>query len=720
MKKLISLTLCLLILLGVMAPFSALAQDARHKTVRVGWYESTYCFRDQYGRRGGIAYEYQQRIAAHTGWTYEYVEESWPILLQMLIDGEIDLLSDVSYMEERAKLMLYPSLAMGSESYYIYIDADNTKINPENLQSFNGCRIGVNKGSYQQKLLQDWAEKNKLTPEIEELTDDEAYSMIMLSRGNIDALVSMNSFGAQERVVPVCKIGSSDYYFAINKDRPDLLAELNRALIAVQDEDPYFNQRMFDEYVQLTRTNAFLLPSQEEWLSAHGAVRVGYWDNYLPFCALDKVTGQITGALKDYLAHAAHILKNADILFEPVPFASTDAAIAAMKAGEVDCVFPVNLSTYDGETMGLLTVNPIMQTEMSLLTRADDLAENALKRNITVAVDRGNVNIETFIKDDVPGWTIRNFDTPEDCFRAVSAREADGLLACNYRAFEYEPLRKRYRLAALPTGETMGLSFAVTQENPELYSILNKIANLSSGEDMEYALVTYMYSNQKVSLWEFLEDNWIAVVLFITALFSVLLFLLRKKLNAERKVNEQEKQIEAALRRELAQKEQLRSVIEMAYRDPLTGVKSKHAYVEAEERMNRRIANGEVSAFGVVLFDLNGLKEINDSQGHEVGDRYIREACRIICARFKHSPVFRLGGDEFVTILEGEDFGNREQLLGEFDSLMDTNLREGRITVAFGCACFDPAQDQSMHTVLERADANMYRRKKQMKEAERE
>ncbi len=74
----------------------AFAQESREKTVRVGWYESTYCYRDQFGRRRGIAYEYQQKIAAHTGWIYEYVEDSWPNLLQMLMDGKIDLLSDVS------------------------------------------------------------------------------------------------------------------------------------------------------------------------------------------------------------------------------------------------------------------------------------------------------------------------------------------------------------------------------------------------------------------------------------------------------------------------------------------------------------------------------------------------------------------------------------------------------------------------------------------------
>ncbi len=515
-------------------------------------------------------------------------------------------------------------------------------------------------------LLRDWKEKNGVSLEIAELTVDEADSMRMLTRGDIDAYVSLDSFGAQERVIPVSKIGSSDFYFVINNERPDLLAELNSALSAIQDEDPYYNQRLFDEYVQLTKTNAFLTPSLEEWLANHGTIRLGYLDDYLPFCDADNTTGALTGALKDY---------------------------------------------HNGEMMGVLTVIPIMKTEMSVLARTGDRPEIAQGKNLTVAIDEGNVNFETLIKSEIPDWTIKYYPSVDACCRAVAEGETDLVLASNYRMNDYEPLRIKYKLAALPSGETMGLSCAVNMDTPELYSILNKIANLSSSEDMEYALVSYMYSNQKVSFLDFLKDNWVGVLLFVTAVFAALLFLLYKKLNAERQVKD-------SLQRELEQKEQLKSVTRMAYTDDLTGVKSKHAFAEAEEKMDRRIEQKAVEGFAMVLFDLNDLKEINDSQGHEVGNQYIKEACRTICTRFKHSPVYRVGGDEFVAILEGADFENRDALLSAFDQQMDANLAQGKITIASGCAVFDPSADKSAHRVLERADEKMYQRKKQMKGAD--
>lgn len=297
----------------------------------------------------------------------------------------------------------------------------------------------------------------------------------------------------------------------------------------------------------------------------------------------------------------------------------------------------------------------------------------------------------------------------------MASGEADGVLACNYRMGDYEPFRTKYKLVALPTGETMNLSFAINADNPELYSILNKIANLSPSEDMEYALVAYMYANQKVSLLDFLEDNWMGVLLFITAVFAAILFLLYQKLNAERRVNAQQRVIEAGLRRELRQKEQLKSVTQIAYTDALTGVKSKHAYLEAEERLDQGIADHSVTEFAIVLFDLNNLKGINDNLGHEIGDRYIKEACRIICDRFKHSPVYRIGGDEFVAVLEGGDYDNRGALLAAFEKQMDANLAQGKIAVASGCASFDPSADKRAHAVLERADSKMYQRKKRMK-----
>ena len=321
MKRIISfLTACIVLMLSAVIALPVSAADKDEKIVRVGWYESSYSHIDQFGRRCGLVYEYQQKIAAHTGWTYEYVQDSWPNLLQMLKEGKIDLMSDVSYTEERAGTMLYSSYEMGTESYYLYIDAENNEINSEQLTTINGKKIGVNKGSIQEGMLKEWAKKNSIDLEIVELVGDSNDSLAKIKSGEIDALLTIDTISVDAKMIPVCKIGSSDFYFTVNKDRPDLLNELNKAMSRIQDEDPYFNQRIMDDYVNLTKTNAFLVPSQEKWLNSHGAICVGYVEDYLPFCALDKSTGELTGALRDFIANATNGLKNAVIQFKTVPF----------------------------------------------------------------------------------------------------------------------------------------------------------------------------------------------------------------------------------------------------------------------------------------------------------------------------------------------------------------------------------------------------------------
>lgn len=154
----------------------------------------------------------------------------------------------------------------------------------------------------------------------------------------------------------------------------------------------------------------------------------------------------------------------------------------------------------------------------------------------------------------------------------------------------------------------------------------------------------------------------------------------------------------------------------MAYKDPLTGVKNKLAYLEAQKSIETRMIDGVMNNFGVVVFDVNGLKRVNDTQGHDAGDEYIKNACRIICQQFKHSPVFRIGGDEFVVILEGEDYDNRVRLVEIFDKQIEDNQSNGQIIISCGLDEYDSKNDSSYNDVFKRADQKMYARKKRLKD----
>ncbi len=154
---------------------------------------------------------------------------------------------------------------------------------------------------------------------------------------------------------------------------------------------------------------------------------------------------------------------------------------------------------------------------------------------------------------------------------------------------------------------------------------------------------------------------------------------------------------------------------DVAYKDPLTGVKSKHAYVEYERDMAEKIYRGDAGEFAVVVCDVNGLKHINDTLGHQAGDQYIRAASDLICESFKHSPVFRIGGDEFAILLKGQDFDNRNEILAALNERIEKNIGTGSVVASLGMTEFDPRQDNTFHAVFTRADGLMYQRKMELK-----
>lgn len=176
------------------------------------------------------------------------------------------------------------------------------------------------------------------------------------------------------------------------------------------------------------------------------------------------------------------------------------------------------------------------------------------------------------------------------------------------------------------------------------------------------------------------------------------------------------KQLEKHISNEELQKAELGSTRKLAYTDALTGVKNKLAFTEAQEDIQNSLKEGLISELGIIVCDLNSLKDVNDNQGHESGDIYIKQASKLICNIFKHSPVYRIGGDEFVVILQGEDYGNREQLLNNFDKIMYENMLKDEVVISTGLDIYYAEKEDTFQIVFERADKKMYARKKLLKD----
>jgi diguanylate cyclase (GGDEF)-like protein len=162
------------------------------------------------------------------------------------------------------------------------------------------------------------------------------------------------------------------------------------------------------------------------------------------------------------------------------------------------------------------------------------------------------------------------------------------------------------------------------------------------------------------------------------------------------------------------EKENAKAFRNLANTDSLTGVRNKHAYSENEAAINQQIQAGQLEKLAVIVGDINGLKYVNDMQGHAAGDQLIRDACALICEYFTHGAVFRVGGDEFAVVLQGKGYDTMPEVIRELNRKVEENIKKNAAVVSLGFSVLEPG-DQQLRDVFERADQMMYERKKELK-----
>ena len=663
-RRITAILLCLASVAVLTMPLTVHASQKTSKVVRVGWYESPVSMKDENGRRSGYDYVYEQKLAAYTGWTYEYVEGSWPDLLQMLKNGEIDMMGDISYTEERAEFLLYPSLPMGTEDYYIFVTPTNTELTHGSYTAFSGKKIGVNKDSVQETFFIEWMEKNQIETELVELSVPEAEAFAMIEKGELDALVTIDGFGDPEKAVPVCKVGSSDYYFAVTNSRTDIYEELEYALNRINDENRYFNQQMQEKYLKTTGANLFLNESEKTWLASHGTIKVGYIKDYLPFCAKDDATRQMTGALKDYLEYASGVIKNANLRFDAIAFDSIGDALTALKNGQIHCVFPANFGESDAEDMGLITTPCVMSAEIYELVRLDAVTDFGKKLLVKVAIDEGNVNYEKIVSEKFPSFQVVYYPDIKSCLDAVANGEADTVLVSNFRYNNLTKQCEKLDLTPIATGIGMDNAFVAARGDVELYSILNKTVGMVPTSITNSVMTKYISEKEEeITFFEFFMNNLntflgiIAGVLASILLLIVLIFMNKEK----------------------ARKSQM--LIASAETDKLTGVYNKNFLFEYAKRLQNKHKSKPMDT---IVLDIERFHSINSLNGQEFGDTVLSTLGEQLKAVFNapDTLIGRIEADHFCIFRwKNNDY---QELLNKLQHQLDEMLPNVKVRLRMG------------------------------------
>ena len=689
MRRLTAIVLCLALVAVLTLPLTVHAAQDKGKVVRVGWYESPVSMKDENGRRSGYDYVYEQKLAAYTGWTYDYVEGSWSDLLQMLKDGKIDMMGDISYTEERAEFLLYPSLPMGTEDYYLFVTPDNTELSQGSYSSFNGKKIGVNKDSIQEQFFIEWAEKYEVETELVELTVSEAEAFGMVEKKELDALVTIDGFGDPEKAVLVCKIGSSDYYFAVTSSRTDIYEELEYALNRINDENRYFNQQMHEKYLKTTGSNLYLNETEKAWLSSHGTIKVGYMKDYLPFCAKDAESKQLTGALKEYLEYAASVIQNVNLKFDPIAFDTIGDAIDAMKTGQVNCVFPANFSESDAEDMGLITTPSVMNAEIYEIVRIEAVEGFGSRLSVKVAVDEGNVNYEKVLGEKFPSFKAVYYPDIKACLQAVANREADTVLVSNFR---YNNLTKhcdKLGLIPISTGISMDNTFVSVKGDTELYSILNKTVGMVPTSKTNSVMTHYISEKEEeLTFTEFLMKNLSTVLGIVAGVLTLILVLVVLIFMNKEKARRSEK------------------LIASAEIDKLTGIYSKNFLFEYANRTRNKHSNKPMDT---IVLDVERFHSINALNGMEFGDKVLVAIGEQIKSIFNEPGTLagRVEADHFCIFRWHEN--NYKELLNKLQAKLDEQLPNIKIRLRMGVLPGETKMDSEKMYDRARIACNMAR-----------
>ena len=529
-RKSVCAMLCLLLLLSVVLPVKAAAETAPAKVVRVGSFEDTFNYCNEKGARKGYGYELLETLSGYTGWQFEYVTCDWSDCFEKLENGEIDIMGGISYTEDRAEEMLFSDEPMGEEKYYLYADLSCADISASDFKTLDGKKIGVVMGTEPEVMLTEWEEKHGIKTEHVNIANNEDVKQ-KLANHEIDCFVSLEeSYWAELGISTITRVGKSSIYYVFNKDRSDLKEELDNAMHALDEVAPFYMADLCKKYFSLDYI-PILTGEEKAWLKEHGAIRMGFLASDSGVSTYDPATGEITGTITDYIQFAADCLGNQELEFQLVGYDDKEAELNALKSGEIDMIFHFDQSPNLAEEYRLARTNTTWTSNMMVVTNKQLFIENKVNR---VAVPQNKISLTSYIAFYYPQWEIVDCDTQEDAIKLVKDGQADCFITGVSCEAKYS---KNHGFYSVPLPNPANSCFAVKNGNCSLLSILNKTIKAMPANMLTSALAMYKSSARKVTLSDFIKDNFFMVLLLssiaVVAVLLTILMLLQKARKAE-------------------------------------------------------------------------------------------------------------------------------------------------------------------------------------------
>lgn len=520
-----------LTVLSAVAPAPAFAADSNQqvKTVRVGWLVNNEGFQDGTPgeRLSGWGYEYLQTLSYYTpGWRYEYVTGTFTELMDMLEAGEIDLMPNISYSEERAQKLLFSSNPEGTERYYIYARPDRDDLAKGDPQALQGLTIGYNPGVMQTFVGQQWLTNEGIACTYREY-DGDSVLFDALANNEVDAVI-MNDTISSPSASPMFYIGSSDYYFAVPKSRPDLMNDINAAMTAIARVNPRYNDEVKSSYSTQNSGSSSLNGPECSWLKANdNTITLGYITGKLPYCNEDE-DGEMEGSLAS-LATTLH--DKFGITVKTVAFDSYKMMSKALSKGSIDVALPVYRDYWFAEQTGV--VQSVSLGTMPLT--AIHTGSNLNKDLQSIACTKSSLISQNALESLFPTATVTEYQSDDEAFDALRKGTVHCIVAPSSRV---KTIGDRYDLEDCETVElpdTCELSCWISRGKPELLGIINK-GIINAGESLSASSYSSTsYTAQESDTFQFLYRNRAAIVTVIICILLTSIVILAWSLQRAQK-----------------------------------------------------------------------------------------------------------------------------------------------------------------------------------------
>ena len=663
------------------APAFAADSDQQVKKVRVGWLVNNAGFQEGTPgeRLSGWGYEYLQTLSYYTkGWQYEYVSGTFTELLDMLEAGEIDLMPNISYSEEREQTLLFSSNPEGTERYYIYAKPDRDDLAKGDPQALQGLTIGCNAGVMQTIVGQQWLADQGVTCTYKEI-DTGGALFEALSDGEVDAII-MNDTISSPDASPMFYVGSSDYYFAVPKSRPDLMNDINAAMTAIARVNPRYNDEVKSSYSAQNSGSSSLTGPEASWLKANGnTITLGYLVNQLPYCTQND-DGEMEGSLTS-LATTLH--DKFGITVKTVAFSNNEKMVEALSDGTIDAALPFFRDYWLAEQKGVAQSNSMGTVSLTAIHVSNDLDSDLKDIACTENAIINRFELESLF----PDATVTEYPNKDEALNALRVGKARCIIVPSTRL---ETIRDTYDIEDFETQEltnTAELSCMIPRGKPELLGIINK-GIINAGESLSASSYSpTSYSAQESDTFQFVYRNRTAIATVIICMLltgiAILVWSLQRAQEARQKADAANAAKTAFLTR-----------MSHDIRTPLNGIlglieieelKEGDMQVARESRAKARVAANHLLSLINDILEMGRIEERKVTLDHESFN--LKELCDdalVLCKlRASDRGITMLDTSEPYVVdqyMIGSPTHIRQILVNLLDNSIKYNKRGGTVT----------------------------------------